>query len=66
MNDIQNSLFETMKQFSDYAKTTSDDTMTIEATIVNVVDAGLGQYLIELLVNSFSVFANNANIFSWR
>ena len=59
MNDIQNSLFETMKQFSNYAKTTSEYTMTIEATIVNVVDAGLGQYLIELLVNSFSAFADN-------
>ena len=53
MNDIQNSLFEIMKQFSDYGKATSDATMTIEATIVNVVNAGLGQYLIELLVNSF-------------
>ena len=59
MNDIRNSLFETMKQFSDFAKTTSDATMTIEATIVDIVDADLGQYLIEYLGNSFLAFSNN-------
>ena len=44
MNKIQNSLFETMKQFSDYASANSRSTLTIECDIQELVDDGQGLY----------------------
>ena len=59
MNELQNSLFEAMKVFSDYTAANSDATITIQATITSVVDAGTGEYSVEYLGNTFSVYANS-------
>ena len=64
MNSIQSSLFDTMKQFSEYSKKTSNATITIEGTIKEVVDAGVGEYLIEYYENSFSAYANPGTTYS--
>lgn len=62
MNKIQNSLFETMKQFSDYASANSRSTLTIECDIQELVDDGQGLYRVGYLGNSFTVHTNNINI----
>ena len=62
MNDIQNSLFETMKAFSDNAKNSSDSALVKEGVITEVLDAGLGEYSLEFMENTFTVYANNQNI----
>lgn len=59
MNELQNSLFEAMKVFSDYTAANSDATITIQATITSIVDAGTGEYSVEYLGNTFSVYANS-------
>jgi hypothetical protein len=59
MSNIQNSLFEAMKIFSENAKTTSNSAMTIEGVITEVLDAGLGQYTLEYLGNTFTVYSNS-------
>ena len=57
MNNIQNSLFEAMKAFRDNAVTNSKATVTIEGKISEVVDAGLGKYLIKYLENYLITYA---------
>lgn len=59
MNELQNSLFEAMKVFSDYTAANSDATITIQAAIASIVDAGTGEYSVEYLGNTFSVYANS-------
>ena len=59
MNELQNSLFEAMKVFSDYTAANSDATITIQAAITSIVDAGTGEYSVEYLGNTFSVYANS-------
>ena len=59
MNELQNSLFEAMKVFSDYTAANSDATITIQATITSIIDAGTGEYSVEYLGNIFSVYANS-------
>lgn len=59
MNELQNSLFEAMKVFSDYTVANSDATITIQAAITSIVDAGTGEYSVEYLGNTFSVYANS-------
>lgn len=61
-SNIQNSLFETMKIFSDNAKNTSNATLTIECRIKEIVNEGLGEYLAEYLGNTFSIFSNTTSI----
>ena len=62
MNDIQNSLFEAMKQFSDYASANASSTLTVECEILECVDEGQGLYKVGYLGNTFTVHANNANV----
>ena len=62
MKDIQASLFETMKAFSDNAKNTSNAALIEEGTITEVLDAGLGEYSLEFMDNTFTVYASNQNI----
>lgn len=59
MNELQNSLFEAMKVFSDYTAANSDATITIQAAITSIIDAGTGEYSVEYLGNTFSVYANS-------
>ena len=61
MNEIQNSLFEAMKQFSDYASANSNSTLTVECDIQELVDEGRGLYRVGYLGNSFTVHTNNVN-----
>lgn len=60
-NDIQNSLFDAMKAFMDYSKNTTTSTITIETSITEVVDKGVGQYAVEYLGNTFDVYSGNTN-----
>lgn len=59
MNDLQSSLFETMKQFSDYTKASSDAATTFQGTIKEVEDAGAGKYLVEYLGNNVKCSSPN-------
>lgn len=59
--NIQNSLFETMKIFSDNAKETSDAALIIECIIREILNEGIGEYNAEYLGNTFSVYASNIN-----
>ena len=59
MNDLQSSLFETMKQFSDYTKASSDAATTFQGTIKEVEDAGAGKYLVEYLGNNIKCYSPN-------
>ncbi|MBR2245605.1 MAG: hypothetical protein IJ880_01040, partial [Bacilli bacterium] len=59
MNEIQSSLFDTMKQFSNYTKDTSTSPVTFEGTIKEVKDAGTGIYIVEYLGNDIECYANN-------
>lgn len=62
MNEIQSSLFEAMKQFSDYASKNASSTLTIECEIIELVDEGQGLYKVGYLGNTFTVHSTNANV----
>lgn len=64
MNDIQNSLFEAMKVFSEAAVDNSDATITIEGTINGITDAGLGEYTAEYYGNTITVYSNTGATYS--
>ena len=59
MNQLQSSLFDTMKQFSNHAKETSTAPVTIEGTIKEIKDAGTGLYIVEYLGNEIECSATN-------
>ena len=59
MNEIQSSLFDTMKQFSNYTKDTSTSPVIFEGTIKEVKDAGTGIYIVEYLGNDIECYATN-------
>ena len=59
MNDIQNSLFETMKTFADWSNTVSNATTTIQCVITEVLDQGSGIYNVKYLDNIFPASANS-------
>ena len=58
-NEAQNSLTEVMKRFMDHAKNTSDSALVVEATIVDIIDEGVGEYSVEYFGNTFSVYSNS-------
>lgn len=62
MDKIQASLFEAMKQFSDYAASSSRSTITIECEIQELLDEGQGLYKVGFQGNSFIVHAANTDI----
>lgn len=62
MTELQTSLFEAMKAFSDNAQQNSNATRTIEASIVAIVNEGLGEYTVNYLGQKFSAFSNNPNL----
>lgn len=59
MTDLQNSMFEAMKVFSDYSESHSKATVTIESIVTKIVDAALGEYMVSYLGNEFIAFAQN-------
>ena len=62
MNELQTSLFEAMKAFADNAKQNSNATLTIEASIIDIIDEGKGEYRVNYLGQKFSAFTNNPNL----
>ena len=61
-NNIQNSFYEAMKVFTDYATAHSAATITIEAAITGIIDAGTGEYSVEYLGNTFTTYTTNSNV----
>lgn len=61
-NTVSNNLLQTMKVFAEYAKTTSDGALIVEATIVDIIDEGVGEYSVEYFGNTFSVYSNNRDL----
>lgn len=59
MNELQNSLFEAMKVFSDYGISKSDATKTVQATITAIKDAGANLYEVSYLGQKLTVHANS-------
>lgn len=55
MNEIQNSLLETMRAFT--KATSATTTVTIEGRIVNIIDAGKKEYEVEYQGNTFAAHA---------
>ena len=67
MNDnsnIQNSLFEAMKIFSESAAANSGATLTIDCAITSVNDEAAGVYSVEYLGSTFEVHANSNATYS--
>ena len=64
MNDLQSSLLESISILAKSASEAAPATLTIEAVVLNVVDAGSGLYLVEYLGNKFQAYADAANKFS--
>lgn len=59
MNQLQSSLFDTMKQFSNYTKNTSTFPVTIECAIESVKDAGAGIYTVDYLGSDIDCYSTN-------
>lgn len=60
MNELQNSLIESINILSSANKNIG--TMTIAAEIKEIVDSGLGLYKVEYLGNTFNAYTNNISI----
>lgn len=61
-NNIQNSFYEAMKVFTDYATAHSAATITIETAITGIIDARTGEYSVEYLGNTFTTYTTNSNV----
>lgn len=59
VNNLQNSLYQTMEMFAKYNNENSKSTITIECKIAEIVDAGLKEYVVTYLGNSFTAHAVN-------
>lgn len=62
MNDLQNSILEAIQMISENTNSSSEKTITIKCQIKEIIDAGIGTYLVQYLDNSFTVYSSNANI----
>ena len=63
-SNIQNSLFEAMKIFSESAAANSGATITIDGTVTAVNDEAAGVYSVEYLGSTFEVHANSNATYS--
>ena len=63
-SNIQNSLFEAMKIFSESAAANSGATLTIDSTITAVKDEAAGVYSVEYLGSTFEVHSNSNATYS--
>ena len=64
MNDLQNSILESISILAKSASQSTPATLTVEAVILNTVDAGSGTYLVEYLGNKFKAYADVASKYS--
>lgn len=64
MNRIQDSLFEAMAAFRNSAITNSKGTLTLETVVTQVIDAGLGEYSVEYMENTFTAYSNSNATYS--
>ena len=55
----QQNLADVLKRFADHVKNTSDGALVVEATIVDIIDEGVGEYSVEYFGNTFSAYSNN-------
>lgn len=58
----QQNLTDALKRFADHIKNTSDGALLVEATIVEIIDEGVGEYSVEYFGNTFSAYSNNREI----
>ena len=63
-SNIQNSLFEAMKIFSESATANSNATITVEGKVTAIVDEAAGIYSVEYLGSTFDVHANSSATYS--
>lgn len=61
MNDLQNSILESISILAKSASQSAPATLTIEAVIIDTIDAGSGLYLVEYLGNKFKAYADASN-----
>lgn len=64
MNDLQNSLLESMSILAKSASQSTPATLTVEAVIVNAIDISSGLYLVEYLGNKFKAYADVTSKYS--
>lgn len=64
MNDLQNSLLESMSILAKSASQSTPATLTVEAVIISVIDANTGLYLVEYLGNKFKAYADITSKYS--
>ena len=61
MNDLQNSLLESMSILAKSASQATPATLTIEAAVLECIDVGSGLYLVEYLGNKFKAYSDIAS-----
>ena len=63
MNDIQQSLYQTMQQFAETAVKNSKSTLTIQAVLEEVVDESSKAYKVKYMGSSFEAYATSNIVF---
>lgn len=61
-NQVTNALTEAIKTIADSSVQSKDATLTIEAEIVDIIDEGLGTYIVKYLGNKFEATTANTEI----
>lgn len=64
MNDLQNSILESISILANSASQSTPTTLTVEAVVLNAVDAGSGLYLVEYLGNKFQAYSDVTSKYS--
>ena len=64
MNDLQNSLLESISILAKSASQSTPATLTIEAVVLDIVDVGSGLYLVEYLGNKFKAYSDISSKYS--
>ena len=62
MNEIQQSVFESMSILAENIVKQSNSTLTIEAKVLEVLDSGVGAYKVEYMGNKFKAYTNNQSV----
>ena len=63
-NEIMQSLLEAINLVADSSSKNADSTLTIEAEIVEIEDAGVGTYIIQYMENKFKAYSTNGAQYS--
>ena len=64
MNDLQNSILESISILAKSASQSTPTTVTIEAVVLNAIDSGSGLYLVEYLGNKFQAYSDVTSKYS--